>query len=90
MSFYNVRSLSPLNKLKAAHDHMDKSLLYTKPEKGRGWSQLSCILPDPVQIGKELVLVKEPLQVCLLGMIGIAGVKCCLKATGKYKTESQS
>ena len=72
----------------AAQDMVGKFLLYYTPEKGSGVSRSrAAILPDPVQFGKELALVKEPLRVCF-GRIGTAGVKCCLKAIGKCETES--
>ena len=77
-----------LNKLKAVQDCTGKFLLYATPEKGKGFGGSgAAILSHLVQIGKELMLVRESLWVCL-GRIGTPGVKCCLKAIGKYETES--
>ena len=51
-----------LDKLKATKMIMGKSLLYATPEKGRGVGrgETAILLPEPVQFGKELALVKEP------------------------------
>ena len=77
-----------LEKLKAAQPLTGSSLCKT-PEKGRGVgrSGTAILLPEPVQFGKKLALVKEPLRVCF-GPIGTAGAKCCLKTIGKCDTKS--
>jgi len=63
--------------------------VYSTPEKGRGvgHSGTAILLPEPVQFGKELALVKGSLRVCF-GHIRTAGVKCCLKTIGKCDTKS--
>jgi hypothetical protein len=77
-----------LDALKAKHDSTGKSLNYATPNRGGGLSRSgAAIFPNPVQIGKELGWVKEPLRVCL-GRIGTTGVKCCLKTIGDCETES--
>ena len=65
------------------------SLLLATPEKGRevGRSGTAILLPEPVQFGKELALVKELLRLCF-GRIRTSGVKCCLKTIAKCDTES--
>jgi len=64
------------------------SLLFATVEKGRGVgrSGTAILLPEPVQFGKELASVKEPLRVCF-GHIGTAGAKCCLKTIAKCDTK---
>ena len=63
--------------------------MFITPAKGRGVgrSGTAIVLPEPVQFGKELALVKEPVRVCF-GRVGTAGAKCCLKTIGKCDTES--
>ena len=65
--------------------------MFATPGRGReiDHNRAAAILPDPVQIGKELALVKEQLQDCLLGKIGTAGVKCCQKTIGKCDAEAR-
>jgi len=78
-----------LEELKAAQPLTGTSLYFETPEKGRGVgrSGTAILLPEPVQFGEELALVKELLQVCF-GRIGTAGAKCCLKTIAKCDTES--
>ena len=79
-----------LNKLQEAKPGvLGKSLLFNTPDRGRGVDRdgTAILQPEPVQFGKELALVKEPLSVCF-GRIGTAGVKCCLKSIGKCEVES--
>ena len=79
-----------LDKLKASQPLTGTSLLFATPEKkgrGVGCSGTAILLPEPVQFGKELASVKEPLRVCF-GRIGTSGAKCCLKTITKCDTES--
>ena len=52
-----------LEKLKAAQPLTGTFLFYETPDRGRGVgrSGTAILLPEPVQFGKELALVKEPL-----------------------------
>ena len=57
-----------INELKAARSGVSsKSQLFVTPQKGRGVGRdgTAILEPEPVQFGKELALVKEPLSVCL-------------------------
>ena len=78
-----------LDKLKASQTVTGTSLLHATPEKGRGVgrSGTAILLPEPVQFGKELALVKEPLRVCF-GHVTTSGVRCCLKTIAKCETKA--
>ena len=64
-------------------------LLLATPEKGRGvgCSGTAILLPEAVQFGKELALVKELLRVCF-GRIRTSGIRYCLKTIAECDTES--